>query len=131
MTSEIADRFMQTLQQIEASGDVEPLVEMFAEDAESINLAMVEPLRGKDGARRFWQKYLSVFDRIHSDFTYVTTDSKTAVMEWRSQGTLSNGEDVHYRGVSMIEIDNGLVRGFRTYYDSAVFLPTGAKGVRS
>jgi ketosteroid isomerase-like protein len=130
MTNEIADRFMQTLQQIEASGDVEPLVEMFAEDAESINLAMVEPLRGKDGIRRFWQKYLSVFDRIHSDFTHVTTDSKTAVMEWRSQGTLSHGEDVHYRGVSIIEIDNGLVRGFRTYYDSAVFLPTGTKKVQ-
>lgn len=130
MTSEFADRFMQTLRQIEASGDVEPLVEMFAEDAESINLAMVEPLRGKDGARRFWQKYLSVFDRIHSNFTHVTTDNKTAVMEWRSQGTLSNGEDVHYRGVSIIETDNGLVRGFRTYYDSAVFLPTDAKKVQ-
>jgi len=130
MTSEIADRFMQTLQQIEASGDVEPLVEMFAEDAESINLAMVEPLRGKDGARRFWQKYLSVFDRIHSDFTHITTDNKTAVMEWRSQGTLSHGEDVYYRGVSIIEIDDGLVRGFRTYYDSAVFLPIGAKKVQ-
>ena len=106
MTSEIADRFMQTLQQIEASGDVKPLVEMFAEDAEATNLAMVEPLKGKDGVRRFWQKYLSVFDRIHSDFTHVTADSNTAVMEWRSQGTLSNGEDVHYRGVSIIEIDN-------------------------
>ncbi|MDZ4878590.1 MAG: hypothetical protein CLLPBCKN_008025 [Chroococcidiopsis cubana SAG 39.79] len=127
MRSEIADRFMQTLQQIEASGDVKPLVEMFAEDAEATNLAMVEPLKGKDGVRRFWQKYLSVFDRIHSDFTHVTADSNTAVMEWRSQGTLSNGEDVHYRGVSIIEIDNGLVQAFRTYYDSAVFLPTGAK----
>lgn len=129
MTNEIADRFMQTLQQIEASGDIEPLVEMFAEDAESINLAMTEPLKGKDGARRFWQKYLSVFDRIHSEFTHVTTNDNTAVMEWRSQGKLSNGEDVHYRGVSIIQTDNGLVQNFRTYYDSAVFLPTGAKGV--
>jgi len=51
-------------------------------------------------------------------------------MEWRSQGTLSDGEDVHYRGVSIIDIDNGLVQGFRTYYDSAVFLPTGAKKVQ-
>lgn len=53
MTSEIAERFMHTLQQIEETGDVEPLVAMFTEDAELSNLAMTEPLQGHDGARRF------------------------------------------------------------------------------
>lgn len=127
MASKIAEGFMKTLQQIENTGDVEPLVAMFAEDAELINLAMTEPLKGRDGARRFWQKYLSVFERIHSNFTHVVEGDRTAVMEWISEGALSNGESVRYRGVSIIEIDSDRVSHFRTYYDSAVFLPQGAK----
>ncbi|WP_250125800.1 nuclear transport factor 2 family protein [Chroococcidiopsis sp. CCMEE 29] len=127
MTSEIAERFMQTLQQIEATGDVEPLVELFTEDAELSNLAMTEPLRGHDGARRFWQKYLSVFERIQSKFTNVVEGDRTTVLEWISEGALSTGESLNYQGVSILETDNGHVRCFRTYYDSAVFLPQGAK----
>lgn len=127
MASEIASRFMNTLQQIEDTGDVEPLAAMFTEDAELINLAMTEPLHGRDGARKFWQKYLSVFERIHSSFTNVVEGDDAAVLEWISEGALSNSEPVSYRGVSVIEIENGLVRRFRTYYDSAVFLPEGAK----
>lgn len=120
---------MQTLQQIEETGDVEPLVEMFAQNAELMNLAMVEPLQGRDGARSFWEKYLSVFERIRSEFTHVTEgdDNSTAVLEWVSEGTLSTGGSISYRGVSMIETENGQVHRFRTYYDSAAFLPHGAK----
>lgn len=126
MTSEIAERFMHTLQQIEETGDVEPLVMMFTEDAELSNLTMIEPLQGQDGARRFWQKYLSVFDLIHSKFTHVAEGDGTAVLEWVSQGALSTGESVHYRGISVIETDRGVHR-FRTYYDSAALWQEGAK----
>lgn len=127
MASEMAECFMQTLQQIEESKDVEPLVSLFAEDAELSNLAMTEPLRGVDGARRFWQKYLSVFDRIHSHFNHVTEGNNTAVLEWVSDGVLSDGEPIKYSGVSIVEVNQGKVQRFRTYYDSAAFLPEGAK----
>jgi len=120
---------MQALQQIEESQDVEPLVALFAADADLINLAMVEPLYGQDGARQFWKKYLSAFDRIRSIFTQVTAGDRTAVLEWVSDGTLPDGEPIKYRGVSIIEIDRDKVQRFRTYYDSAVFLPSGAKTV--
>jgi len=127
VTSEIAERFMHILQQIEENGDVEPLVAMFTENAELSNLAMTEPLQGRDGARRFWQKYLSVFERINSKFINVIEGDGTTVLEWISSGALSTGESINYRGVSLLETDNGQVHRFRTYYDSAVFLPQGAK----
>ena len=127
MTSEIAERFMHILQQIEEPGDVEPLVAMFTENAELSNLAMTEPLQGRDGARRFWQKYLSVFERINSKFINVIEGDGTTVLEWISSGALSTGESINYRGVSLLETDNGQVHRFRTYYDSAVFLPQCAK----
>lgn len=127
VTSEIYTNFMHTLQQTEETGNVEPLVALFSEDAELINLAMSEPLKGQDGVRQFWQKYLSVFERIHSKFTHVVESDDTAFLEWISEGALSTSEPVQYRGISVLETNNGQVHRFRTYYDSAVFLPEGAK----
>lgn len=124
---ETTSQFMQTLQQIEETGNAEPLVALFSDDAELINLAMLEPLRGKDGAHRFWDKYLSAFDQIHSEFTNVVEGDSASVLEWVSKGTLSTSEEIAYRGVSILEFDNGKVQRFSTYYDSAAFLPHGAK----
>lgn len=127
MASETAEKFMQTLRQIEENKDVEPLVSLFTENAELSNLATSSPLQGKDGARQFWQKYLSVFQQINSKFTNVVESNGSAVLEWNAEGTLTSGEPLKYQGVSIIETVNGKVQRFRTYYDSAVFLPQGAK----
>lgn len=127
MASEIAEKFIQMLQQVEEEKDVEPLVSIFSENAELSNLATPSPLHGKDGARQFWQKYLSVFYQIHSQFTNVVESNGSAVLEWISEGTLTSGEPLKYQGVSIIETQNGQVQRFRTYYDSAAFLPQGAK----
>lgn len=131
MPTEITSRFMQTLQRTEETKEVEPLVALFSDDAELINLAMPEPLRGKEGAYRFWDKYLSVFDRIHSQFTHVAESDDTSVLEWISKGRLSTSEEIAYRGVSVLEFKQGRVHHFRTYYDSAAFLPQSAKQGRS
>lgn len=124
---ETTSQFMHTLQEIEETGKVESLVALFADDAELINLAMLEPLTGQEGAHRFWQKYLSVFDRIHSEFTNIVENDDTSMLEWVSKGTLSSSEEITYRGISVLEFKNGKVQRFRTYYDSASFLPQGAK----
>jgi len=124
---ETASRFMNTLQRTEDTGDVESLVALFSDDAELMNLAMPEPLKGKEGAQRFWEKYLSVFNRIHSEFTNVIAGDDASVLEWTSRGQLSSSEEITYRGVSVLEFKDGKVCRFRTYYDSATFLPQGAK----
>lgn len=126
MASETAENFMRVLQETEQTRDIELLIGMFTEDAELINLA-TEPLRGREGARHFWSDYLSAFDRIRSKFTNGVEGEDAAVLEWISEGTLSKGEALTYRGVRVVEIHNGQVQGFRTYYDSAVFFPQGAK----
>jgi ketosteroid isomerase-like protein len=127
MASAIAQTFMETLQQTESSGDVEPLVALFTENAELSNLAMDDPLQGRDKIRHFWKNYLSVFDRIQSRFTHVTEGNSTIVLEWVSEGALASGEPMKYQGISVLEMADQQVQRFRTYYDSAVFLPQGAK----
>ena len=127
MPTPLTDDFMRSLQEIERTGRVEPLVDLFHDDAEAMNLGRTEPAAGRDQVHEFWRAYLSAFKQIRSEFTNVIEGEQGAVLEWISRGALPNGEPVEYRGVSVLETDGDRVRKFRTYYDSAVFLPQGAK----
>ena len=126
MASQMAEKFMQALQQIEQTKDVAPLVALFANEAEVSNIALNEPLRGQEGVREFWQKYLEQFQHIHSEFNQVFEQQAEAgghiVLEWRSEGTLRHGAPINYRGVSILEISDDRVQRFRSYYDSAAFI---------
>jgi len=123
-----AEQFAKTLQRIEKERDPGPLVELFDDGAELENLTTKSPVKGRDGAKQFWQKYLDSFKQVESKFTHTHEADGVAVLEWVSEGTLPNGQPIRYRGVSVLELANDRVRKFRTYYDSAAFLsPAEAK----
>jgi len=115
-------RFKQALQETETSGDPKHVASLFAEGAPLTNLGGDH---GND-ATVFWQKYLEQFREIRSEFTRETVGERRAALEWNSRGSLVDGRPVEYRGVSVIEFDNDRVTGFRTYYDSAAFVRSGA-----
>jgi len=127
MATDGARQFMQTLQEAERSGDVGPLAALFAPDAELSNLARPDPHRGVDETHAFWADYLGFFGQIRSTFTHVLESHDGVVLEWVSDGTLRAGSPVSYRGVSVLEMKGGLVRRFRTYYDSAALQSVAAK----
>lgn len=121
---------MEALRAFEADGRPDPLVELFADDAELANLARAE--RGRDGARRFWEEYRRAFGTIRSEFAAVIVGDGAAALEWESSGTLPSGAPIRYRGASVLEVDGDRVRRFRTYYDSAAFVaPAGTATSRS
>jgi len=122
MASEMAEKFMNALLEIEDTGHAESMAEIFSDDAEVSNLATIEPMRGRDGAQRFWMDYLNVFDHIRSQFTRVIENGGQIVLEWNSHGALRDGSRIDYRGVSVLETDGGRVRRFHAYYDTAMFL---------
>ena len=128
MADALAEQFMSALQQAESSHSVDPLVRMFAGDAELENPARSVRRSGTDGARAFWQDYLSAFERVRSEFTHVIAGDNAATLEWRSDGQLAHtSQPVSYRGVSIVEFGGDKVRRFVTYYDSATFVPGGSK----
>jgi ketosteroid isomerase-like protein len=51
------------------------------------------------------------------------TEDGIAYLEWTSQGTLPDGTDFSYDGVSVLEPRGETIDAFRTYYDTAAFLP--------
>ncbi|WP_232337809.1 nuclear transport factor 2 family protein [Deinococcus arboris] len=118
--------FMAALQNAEASGQLDDLLALHAEEVTLRNLS-AHSWQGLDGARDFWQTYLDNFDQIHSEFSRSQEASGLGLMEWEATGQLKGGRDIAYRGVSLIDLQDGKVTAFRTYYDSAAFVVPAAE----
>ncbi len=119
--------FIKALNKAEQSKDVNDLVKLFAADVQIGSIALRKPREGTDGARTFWTDYLSAFQKVQSEFVHTHVAGDLAVLEWKSEGVLPEGAAINYQGVSVIEFQGEKISRFRTYYDSAAFLPDGAK----
>ena len=117
-------RFIDALQETERTRDPEKVSALFAPDAELHSYTRDQ--RGSNAAV-FWKEYLDAFQSVQSRFTRVQDEGKAAVLEWESEGALPSGEPIRYEGVTLLEFDGDRVSRFRTYYDSAAFLPEGSK----
>jgi ketosteroid isomerase-like protein len=126
MVTRLTDEFMRALQRFEDTAELGPLLALFHDDGEALNLGRTEPARGSYEIEGFWRDYRALFRGIRSEFTHVIEGDGGAVLEWVSRGALANGEPVVYKGVTVLETEGGRIRRCRTYYDSAVFMSGGA-----
>ena len=121
MTS--TQRFADALQELERTRSLDPFLELFSDEVQLLRPEGRGDTRGKDGAARFWQTYLDQFEEIGSTFSRLAESGSLGELEWSGDGRLRTGRAVSYRGVSLLELDeDGLVRRFATYYDTAAFL---------
>jgi ketosteroid isomerase-like protein len=119
MSETVAEKFIEALGRLEASREADAIVSLFAEDCEVGNVVSPETYRGREGAREFWaEKYRGAFDRIQSTFRNVFAAEDCATLEWVSEGTSADGAPVRYEGVSVLEIEGGLIKRFRAYFDA-------------
>lgn len=125
---DIAERFTGALAEAERAHDPGPLLPLFDDGSVLETVGRDEPETGRDGARRFWERYLGAFERIGTTFEDGIDDGHGRIaLEWVSEGVLRSGHPVRYRGVTVVHVDGGRVRRLCTYYDSAVFTPGGSK----
>jgi steroid delta-isomerase-like uncharacterized protein len=122
VAKEVADGFVEALRKLEEDRDVEALVEIHTEDCEVGNVAVSQTFRGHDGLREFWTNYRKTFGEMKSTFRNVFATEEGTALEWTTEGT-SNGEDVSYDGVSILEIEDGKVRRFMVYFDTRDLTP--------
>ncbi len=118
----LTDRFAEALHAIDADRDTGPMVALTADDAQLMKLDERHAASGKDGARTFWEDYRNVFGDLETTFTHTVVGEDVAALEWTSRGTLRSGKPFEYKGVTVIQGDDELVSGVRTYYDSAAFV---------
>jgi ketosteroid isomerase-like protein len=122
MSQEVADAFVKALRKLEENEDVEALVEIHTEDCEVGNVSVSETFRGHDGLREFWTEYRKTFGEMKSTFRNVFATEDGVALEWTTEST-SNGEDVSYDGVSILEAEGGKVRRFMAYFDTRALTP--------
>jgi hypothetical protein len=68
--------------------------------------------------------YRDSFGEITSSFTNVVAGTGgTVMLEWTSEGRALTGGRVGYAGVSVVEFRDGLIRRFRTYFDTRDVVP--------
>lgn len=121
MSNSVVDPFRQALERLEQSGDVEPMVALFAEDARIGNASAGETLlQGSEAVRNFWKVYRETFREVRSTFRGVLADDARAALEWTSEGMLHTGAPIRYDGVSVIEAENGRITRFYAYFNPAI-----------
>lgn len=112
-------QFIDALQSLEQQGDVDRIASLFADNAEMTNPHLHEPMRGSEGARRFWSEYRDAFGDIRSSFKATIESENTSVLEWVSDGTMrANGKPFCYGGVTILEWSGDRVSRFATYFDT-------------
>lgn len=116
----ITERFIEALEVLHDERQVGPLVSLFAPDAELHRAGETLPLGGGVGVEEFWLSYREVFAHVETTFGHTVTGEDVALLEWVSEGSLTNGADFRYTGVSVLEGDEQSLTGFRSYYDSAI-----------
>jgi ketosteroid isomerase-like protein len=112
--------FIDALERLEHTGDVEPIVSLFDPHAEIANPADERRERhGVEGAREFWSAYRGAFEAVRSEFRNIVDGGDVAILEWTSTGRTVNGVNVAYPGTSVLEFTGDRIRRFRAYFDPA------------
>lgn len=117
MTIERARTFVEALTRLEETGELEPLLALFADDAEVSNVVSHRTFQGQDGARQFWAEYKGMLQDVKSTFRNMIESGDRVALEWESSGTAHNGAAVDYEGVSIIEWDGEHISRFYAYFD--------------
>jgi ketosteroid isomerase-like protein len=122
MAAEPVERFITALERLERDGDVEAMVALFRDDAEIRSPTDLEPRRGTDGARKFWDTYRRSFQEVRSELRQVVEGDGAAVLEWTERVRNGAGEELSYDGVSILEFHDGQISRFRTYFNPTPLL---------
>lgn len=119
MSEQSAEKFIEALGNLEKSEDIEPIVALFADDAEIGNVTLTNNLSGADGAKEFWTNYRKTFGEVGSEFTNKIHSENVSALEWTTTGTSANGSEINYDGVSILEFEGEKIKRFFAYFNPA------------
>jgi hypothetical protein len=118
MTEAVAYRFIEALEALERSGELEPIVDTFAEACDIGNSLSTEQLQGKDGAVEYWKHYRRTFRDMRSTFRHIIVGDNSIALEWTTYATDHLGKQFCYDGVTILDIAGREITRFRAYFDT-------------
>jgi hypothetical protein len=124
-----ATRFMSALDELDSSSDTGAIASLFADGAELLRPEVAKAGSSNQDPDQFWTDYRNQFSEVSTEFGEVQDAGSFAALEWRSTGKLTTGRSIEYAGVSLLTLDDeGKVKRFSTYYDTAAFLEPAGSG---
>ena len=124
-----ATRFMSALEELDSSSDTGSITSLFADSAELLRPEVDKTGSSNQDPDQFWSDYRNQFSEVSTEFGEVQDTDSFVSLEWRSNGELSTGRPIEYAGVSLLTLDDdGKVKRFSTYYDTAAFLEPADNG---
>jgi steroid delta-isomerase-like uncharacterized protein len=88
----------------------------------------VGEFKGADEIRAFFAEMFAAFPDLTMSVERIVADDSTAVVQWSAaatftgssfQGVRATGRRIHFRGVDVMEIRDGLIQHNTIYYDGA------------
>lgn len=117
MSEQVANTFIEALRALERDKDAEPLAALYTDDAAVGNVQAPDRFRGPEGARKFWGEYRGTFQTLESKFRNVIAGNGKAALEWTTTGTVFDGTNVAYSGVTVLESEGDKLTRSCAYFD--------------
>lgn len=100
--------------------DAEAFANSFAEDGTTYDPVGSAGVTGRDALREFFNSICKNFKSLSltEDSIFVAGDS--AAVKWTGTGTSTNGKDVKFEGIDVLEVNaDGKIRTVRAYWNPA------------
>ena len=106
------------------SEDLDAYMDMFAEDL-LMQTPMGEPVRGRAAYRELVRRSLRHVRPLSFEVHEIAVHGSMVLAEWTQTHELrANRRRLRYRGMSICEMRDGLIRSWREYYDPADLQPS-------
>jgi ketosteroid isomerase-like protein len=113
----LSARFVRALRALENELDLQPLVQLYADDCDVRNPLVDEPLLGAEGVRRYWRNYLDQFQDIRTEFTSAVDGQNGSALEWISSAVASDGRPLELNGSTVLLAKDERITSMHVYFD--------------
>ncbi len=101
-------------------GDLDAYLALWAEDMTFQSPVHAEPLRGRAAFADLVRQSLAVARPVALDFTHIAVVRDVVLAEWRiAIERRDGGRRVEWWGMSVAEVQDGLIRRWREYWNPA------------
>jgi ketosteroid isomerase-like protein len=118
MTQKLAYRFIEALDALEQRGNIERMLDIFAEACEIGNALHPEQFHGKTGALEYWKSYRTTFRDMHSTIRNIIVGDDSIALEWTACAVDGAGNEFRHDGVSVLDVRGKEITRFRNYFDT-------------
>ena len=101
-------------------GDLDAYLALWAEDMTFQSPVHAEPLRGRTAFADLVRQSLAVARPVAFDFTHIAVVRDVVLAEWRiAIERRDGGRRIEWSGMSVAEVQDGLIRRWREYWNPA------------